>query len=35
MSGSDIAQLLILIALLCLSAFFSSAETAVTTAKRI
>ena len=35
MSGSDIAQLLILIALLCLSAFFSSAETAFTTANRI
>ncbi|MEY8334056.1 hemolysin family protein [Lachnospiraceae bacterium 47-T17] len=35
MSGSDIAQLLILIVLLCLSAFFSSAETAFTTANRI
>lgn len=35
MSGSDIAQLLILIVLLCLSAFFSSAETAFTTANKI
>ena len=35
MSGSDVAQLVILVILICLSAFFSSAETAFTTASKI
>ena len=35
MNGSEIAQLVILILLLCLSAFFSSAETAFTTVNKI
>ena len=35
MNGSQIAQLVILIMLLCLSAFFSSAETAFTTVNKI
>ena len=35
MNGSQIAQLVILILLLCLSAFFSSAETAFTTVNKI
>ena len=35
MSGSQIAQLVILVLLLCLSAFFSSAETAFTTINKI
>ena len=35
MNGSQIAQLVILIVLLCLSAFFSSAETAFTTVNTI
>ncbi|MDD7642332.1 MAG: hemolysin family protein [bacterium] len=35
MNGSQIAQLVILVLLLCLSAFFSSAETAFTTVNKI
>lgn len=35
MEGSEIARLLVLVLLLCLSAFFSSAETAFTTANKI
>ena len=35
MNGSEIAQLVILVLLLCLSAFFSSAETAFTTVNKI
>lgn len=35
MNGSEIAQLVILVVLLCLSAFFSSAETAFTTVNKI
>lgn len=35
MNSASIAQLIFLVILLCLSAFFSSAETAFTTANRI